>query len=344
MAAPIAEWADFGWQGIYLRVPDEWNLGKVDGDAKSGYARLDDPEIVRAEVEWRESPTGGRRLPISDLVDRYLDKLSKKAEKTDTQFTVTRKAKFLTDKRWLEGSEYETFLWEADYLAYNLARVCPQCGRIVLLRVLAREGEQLEGLADAICRSLVCHGSDGMNFWGVYGLSFFTPDDLQLSKHELKSGHIQMTFEKKNHTCRVQRLSMAQMLLRDTSLGEWYPEFFRKQLRDFNFDVSDATVLGHQALRVTGRPRSRWRQLLRPLPLVNPRPRQFIDGLVWHCEEGNRICIVEHLYKRERELDDLADRLSRVYVCHPQETEADARGDVELAAGSQRSADLGQER
>ena len=44
---------DFGWQGIRLRVPSEWELGRVDGDMSSGYARLDDARMVRAEVEWR---------------------------------------------------------------------------------------------------------------------------------------------------------------------------------------------------------------------------------------------------------------------------------------------------
>ena len=34
-------WTDFGWHGIRLRVPDDWNLGKVEGDFKSGYARLE---------------------------------------------------------------------------------------------------------------------------------------------------------------------------------------------------------------------------------------------------------------------------------------------------------------
>ena len=47
MANGEIDWTDFGWQGVHLRVPDEWNLGKVDGDAKSGYARLDDAEIVQ---------------------------------------------------------------------------------------------------------------------------------------------------------------------------------------------------------------------------------------------------------------------------------------------------------
>ena len=341
MADRGVEWADFGWQGVCLRVPDEWNLGKVDGDAKSGYARLDDSEIVRAEVEWRETPDRGRRLPVSDLVDRYLEKLEKKAEKTDTPFSVTRKAKFLRDKRWLEGTEYEAFTWSADYLAYNLARACPHCGRILLLRVLARLTENLEELADLVFRSVSCHSDDGQRYWSVYGMSFSVPEDFALSKHELKSGNIQMTFEKKNHSCRVQRLSMAQMLLKGTTLQEWYPNFFRKQLRDFSYDVAGTAVGGHEGLRVTGRPRSRWRQLLRPLPWLNPRPRYHLDALVWHCEEGNRICVVEHLYKRQKERDDLTDRLSTAYVCHPQETEADARGDAQLASGAQRPAQVG---
>lgn len=341
MADRGVEWADFGWQGIFLRVPDEWNLGKVDGDAKSGYARLDDAEIVRAEVEWRETPERGRRLPVPDLVERYLDKLEKKAEKMDTPFSVTRQAKFLRDKRWLEGSEYEAFTWRADYLAYNLARACPECGRILLLRVLARLTENLEELADLVFRSLACHSGDGQRYWSVYGMSFRVPEDFNLSKHELKSGNIQMTFERKNHSCRVQRLSMAQMLLKGTTLQEWYPNFFRKQLRDFNFDIAGTEVGDHRGLRVTGRPRSRFRQLLRPLPLLNPRPRQHLDALVWHCEEGNRICVVEHLYKRQKERDDLTERLSAAYVCHPQETEADARGDAQLASGAKRPAQVG---
>ena len=341
MADRGVEWADFGWQGVCLRVPDEWNLGKVDGDAKSGYARLDDSEIVRAEVEWRETPERGRRLPVPDLVDRYLDKLKKKAEKTDTPFSVTRKAKFLRDKRWLEGSEYEAFTWSADYLAYNLARACPDCGRILLLRVLARLNENLEELADLVFRSVSCHSDHGQRYWSVYGMSFHVPQDFNLSKHELKSGNIQMTFETKNQSCRVQRLSMAQMLLKGTTLEEWYPNFFRKQLRDFSYDVAGTAVGDHEGLRVTGRPRSRFRQLLRPLPWLNPRPRHHLDALVWHCEEGNRICVVEHLFKRQKERDDLTDRLSAAYVCHPQETEADARGDAQLASGAKRPAQVG---
>ena len=279
----------FGWQGVCLRVPADWDLGRVDGDYGSGYARLDDAEMVRAEIEWREVPKRGRRLPISQVVDRYLEKLTKKAEKTGMDFTVQRRARFLKDKRWLEGSEYEAFMWEADYRAYNVARVCGDCGRIVLVRLLGRAEEDLGALANEILPSLTDHPEGEQLLWSLYGMTFNMPVDYKLSAQDLKSGHIKLTFEQKGHVCRMHRLSMARTLLRGGEVTGWYPVFFKKDLRDFDFEIVDEQARGHAGLRVLGRPRSRWRQMLRPLPFINPRPRQFLDARVWHCESGNRM-------------------------------------------------------
>ena len=328
-----AEWVDFGWQGVRLRVPADWSLGKVDGNYKNGYVRLDDASIVRLEVEWRESPPASRRrLPIEDLVTKYLSRLEKKAEKSSLEFTVQRQARFLKDKRWLEGEEYETFTWEADYRALNLARACKHCGRILLLRVLGPPDEALEGVAEQIFRSLKDHPTDGTVFWCVYGLEFRVPEEFSLSEHQLRSGNIQLTFESGNHVCRVQRLSLANQLLKGTDLTSWHAGFFRKQLRDLSYDTSESQEGGHEGLRVEGQPRSRWRQLLRPIPFLNPRPRQYLAGRVWHCETTNKICVVDHLYKKKDERGDLCDVLTRRYVCHQEKAEAESRGDVELAA------------
>jgi len=347
MNPKVEEWTDFAWQGVRLRVPEVWNLGKVDGDRSSGYARLDDAEIVRLEVEWRQVPGKGRGVGIAQLVDRYLSKLEKKAQKADVGFTVKRRAKFLKDKSWLEGSDYETFVWEADYKAYNLARACGECGRIVLLRVLARKNENgMEELAGDIFRTLDDHSHDGILLWSVYGLNFEMSDEYKLEKHDLKSGNIQLTFEKKNHVCRIQRLSMAQMLLKGTTLDEWYPNFFKKQLKDFDFDITEGVSVarGHEGLRVAGRPKSRWRQVLRPLPLVNTRPRQYLDGLVWHCPEENKICIAEHLHRKKDEVEGgLTNLLNERYACH-EEAKTESGGDAGLEAGAQRPGQLGKER
>ena len=341
---------DFGWQGIRLRVPEDWELGRIDGDAASGYARLDDVRMVRAEVEWRAPPKRGIRRPVEDLVGRYVDQLQKKADKAGMELRVERRAKFLRDKRWLEGSEYETFVWEADYRAYNLARACPDCGRIVLLRIMTEKndpGGEI-GLVNDVLPTLEDHPREGDEgqYWSVYGLTFHAPEEFQLTEKELKSGHLKLIFEKDGgaQTLRVHRLSMAHMLLRETSIVDWYPSFFRKDLRDVSHEIQAATLRGgHEGLRVSGRPQSRWRQILRPLPFVNPRPRRHMRGAVWHCPDQNRICIVEHLFKKLDQAGDLLDRLMDGYVCHEEEAAADTGSDAGLAAGAQRAVGVGED-
>ncbi len=322
----------FGWQGITLRIPPDWNLGRVDGNYQSGYARLDDDQIVRAEVEWREGKK--RQLSVEALVDRYVEGLEKKAKKTDLPFSVNRRARFLKDKRWLEGSEYELFVWEADFRTYNLARACPQCGRIILLRVLTRLQEKAEELVDSIFRSLEDHPREGRVSWSIYGLHFEMPEAFQLAGQELKSGHLQLNFTRDRQTCRIHRVSLAHLLLKDVRLAEWYQGFFRKQLRDFRIEVEDQDLNGHPGLWVRGQPRSRWLQLIRPLPFLNPKPRLFQDSRVWRCAAADKICIIDHLYRKREEAEDLPLRLSDGYFCH-QESQTEPGGDAQLPASAQ---------
>ena len=326
-------WTDFGWQGIRLRVPEDWNLGRVDGDRKSGYARLDDAEIVRVEIEWRE-PRPRMRESIPDLVDRYVEGLEKKAAKSGVPFSVRRKAGFLRRRDWLQGRDYETFTWEADFRAYNLA-LRSDSGRILLLRVLARLDERVKGQVETLFRSLEDHSDSDQWFWSVYGLTFRMPSEFALESHQLKSGHIQLSFGKEKEICRVQRISLARMLLKGAALEDWYPVFFRKQLRDLEIELEPGEVKGHPGLRIEGRPRSRWRQIMRPLPWVDPRPRQYLDGRAWHCLEGNKICVVEHLYRRPEQRGDLVEQVSDGYICHQEETPAEPGGDAQLAARPQ---------
>ena len=311
----------------------------LDGNAIAGSIRKDIATVVATRVGR------GMRRPVEDLVGRYVDQLQKKADKAGMELRVERRAKFLKDKRWLEGSEYETFIWQADYRAYNLARACPECGRIVLLRVLAAKddsGAEI-GLVNEIFPTLEDHPRGDLQYWSLYGLTFHAPADFELTEKELKSGHVKMTFEKDGgaQTLRVHRLSMAHMLLKETSIAEWYPAFFRKDLRDVNHDVTAASIRGHDGLRVTGRPHSRWRQVLRPLPFVNPRPRRHLRGAGWHCPDLNRICIVEHFSKKLDQAGDILDEVMDGYVCHEEEAAPDEGRDAGVAAGAQRAVGVG---
>ncbi len=300
-------WEDFGWQGLRLHVPTDWNLGRVDGDAEKGYARLDDAEIVRAEIEWRKLKGREVGVPLSDLVDRYLEGLKKKADKSGAGFEVQRRARFLREKQWLDGYDYELFTWDADFRAFNLALRFVSTQRVILLRILAQRNEDLVDVVDRVFRSLRDEADRDQHLWCVYGLRFFMPAEFALSGHELKSGHIQLRFEQGRRECRVHRLSMARLLLKGSDVEQWYPVFFKKQLRDFVIDITQEQVEGHVGLRLAGRPRSRWRQLLRPLPFVNPRPRLFMDARIWHRQDQDKISVVEYLYRKRDDTSDIVE-------------------------------------
>ena len=330
MSATELTWTDFGWQGLRLRVPEDWNLGRVDGGVDSGYVRLDDMEIVRAEIEWRTAKRGTVQ-PVHALVDRYLETLNKKADKAGMGFSVQRQARFLGDDSWLAGREYEAFSWKADYRAFNLAlRTHPD--RIVLVRVLTRMDEQLDDVVAGVMTSVQDDSRGETWFWSVFGLRFSMPADFKLESHELRSGHIKFAFERGKDVCRVERLSMAGMLLHEEDLAQWYPVFFKKKLRDMLVDFAPERVNGDEGLRISGRPRSRFRQLMRPLPWMNPRPRVYMDGLVWHCQATNKICLVEHQFRKRDQGGDLTDRIAHGYLCHQEAAETEPQCDARLQA------------
>lgn len=295
-------WDKFGWQELELDVPADWNLGRVDGSYEKGYARLDDAEIVRMEVEWRKLRGREMSVPMTDLVDRYLAGLKKKAKKTDTEFNVTRKARILKEKGWLREFDYELFTWDADFRAFNIAIRFPHSQRVVLLRILSRFDENLSEQVEKIFGSLRDNSGSDRTLWSVYGFSFWMPSGCTLSGHELKSGHIQLQFKQGRNELRIHRLSMARLLLKESPLDYWYQAFFKKTLRDFQIETRAHEIHGHSGLRIIGRPRSRWRQLLRPLPFVNPRPRLHLDCRLWHREDLDKISIIEYMY-RKRELE-----------------------------------------
>ncbi len=335
MATPrgATQWSDFAWQGFSLQVPEAWNLGRMEGDRYSGYARLDDPEIVRVELEWRTVRAQATES-VEALVGRYLDSLEKKAGKGGLRFAARRRVDFLRERRFAAGPDCETFTWEADFRAHNLAWRTPG-GRIVLLRLLSRLDERPSPVLDRVFASLGDHAGDETWPWSVYGMRFAMPAAFTLESHKLHSGHLQLTFERGKEQLRVQRLSLANLLLKGATLAQWYPAFFCRDLRDLETEIGAGQVGGHAALEVSGRPRSRWRQLLRPLPWINPRPRLYLDARVWSCPDSDKICLVDHLFRQEADRGDLAQRLADGYVCHQQNPQAESGVDAQLPADAE---------
>ena len=138
---------------------------------------------------------------------------------------------------------------------------CPDCGRIVLLRVMAEKddpGGEL-GLVNEVLPTLEDHPREGQGgqYWSVYGLTFHAPEEFQLTEKELKSGHLKLIFEKDGgrpdpagppleHGPHAAEGDVDRRLVPSS--------FFRKDLRDVNHEVAAATLRDGHRRRARQRP------------------------------------------------------------------------------------------
>jgi hypothetical protein len=296
-----SDWVPFGWHGIGIEIPAEWNPGKIGGDAKSGSVRLDDATAIRMELEWREA-RGDDRVGL--IVDRYVEGLAKNAQKEGRKLSVERGAECpglsLPHMRALEYFE-----WESESQVQTLACYSEASDRLLFLRIMGAPDESLEGLAPRILNSLTDTAPDQPRAWSLFDLAVTSPADYALESYELKSGHIQLSFEKGASSLRFDRLSLAGMLLRDRSLDDWYRDFFRKDIKHVDLETQEADISGHPGLVLSGFPKGRWRALLMPLPFWRVRPRRRLEGRAWACAEANKIYVVQAFWKRREDAPDI---------------------------------------
>lgn len=276
------EFKTFGWQGIALTIPADWEMVSLGGDNRSGYVSLADENAVRLELRWR--PAEKREDP-SDAVSIYLKRLRKKAKKQRLDVDVRRDLKLANPK----GKEVECYGWKADGQAVGMVSKCEECHRLVHLHLLGRTDESLSGLARTLFGSLRDHSSDGNLLWRFYDLKFETPTGFSLHTKLLKTGCIRMRFVKRRRMLEFARVSLARIVLNDTSLEQWFREFYRGVLKKYRCRFRDVKVKGHPGCRAEGRA-----SLLRnPLAFLGPRRR--LEAASWHCENTNRLFLCSYI-------------------------------------------------
>jgi hypothetical protein len=294
-------YSPFAWQGIRLTIPYEWNPGKIAGEAISGEVRIDDSQIVRLELEWKNARGDDQ---VAQIVDRYIEGLAKNAKKQKSRLRVDRSPETLDlDLPQMKNTQY--FIWESRFTVHTLSCYSPASDRLIFIRVMSRTDENLDNVLPQILNSLEDTSPDEPYTWALYDLVCQSPPGYELDTFELKSGHVGLKFQHKDNTLYIDRLSLARTILGGKDLDQWYMEFFRKDLRHMEVDCQMQTDNDNTRLSVHGRPKSRWRGILQPLPFWNLRPRQNLSGQVWTDLKTNKIFAVQTYWKKPEEAPDL---------------------------------------
>ena len=268
----------FGWQGISLTVPENWELVFTQGSYQSGYVRLADEESVRMEVRWQAARGPGTP---ADAVDAHLARLKKDARKKGSAFDVQRELNLASPA----GKTAECYRWTADNQALAMVSRCSACNRIVHVQLLGEPHEGLKALARTVFGSLRDHPEDGVLAWDFFDLRFRSPAALPLFKSSLQTGCIRMTFSRRLTRLEFVRLSLAQVLLAGKPLRGWFDGFYALPMKRRSYRLKEARIKGHPGVELEGQP---W-LFCDPLRMAG-RPR-VTRAACWHCEESNRILI-----------------------------------------------------
>ncbi len=307
-------WVPFAWHGVSMTVPSEWNPGKITGDEKSGSVRLDDSQMVRLELEWKEA-RGDKR--VTQIIDRYVDGLAQNAKKEKRSLQVNRNVQLSgLENLQLESPEY--FVWESGNTIHTLAGYSSETDRLLFIRVMTRPEEDPLQSLEILFGAISDTSAESARSWAIYDLICQAPANYNLESYELKSGHIKLLFASANNTVRFDRLSLAEVLLQNSTLGDWFREFFSKEIRHIEVNIDDQDTQAHEGIEITGKPKSRWRGLLQPLPFWNVRPRRDVSGRAWVCPESNKIYCVQASWKKAEEAPDIQNCCDSV-TCHVKE-------------------------
>ncbi|MFW6162414.1 MAG: hypothetical protein ACODAJ_06560 [Planctomycetota bacterium] len=274
------EWGRFGWHGIAFEMPQDWCPGRLDGDFRNGYVRIEDETEVRAELRWE---TGRRRrASASQFVDNYIKQVRRKTRRKDPDPTIERDRYV----KALGDLDHEVFTWRGVYNAHSLMAVCPTTRRVVHLRVFFEEGQEQKALTRRMFASLEPEPREGLAEWSAFGFRFLVGEQWQMESSGLRTGCLQFLFADGDDELEVARFSLARMVLRDKGLEPWLRSTMRKTLRKFRLETEETEYEGWPAVRCEGA----LRLVARPLGLF--RRRRRVRVLAWHREDVDKIVVV----------------------------------------------------
>jgi len=271
----------FGWQGIELTVPADWELVSTHGTHESGYVALADASATRLELKW-DVARGG--FAPDAAAERYLRHVRSSARKAGQEARIKRGLRLVS----LAGKETECYEWSAGRRGVAMVSRCEECGRVVHVMVLGAAEEPLRGLARTVFASLQDHPTDGLLHWRFYDLEFTSPAGMSLARPQLKTGCIRMLFRGRRTELEFVRVSLAQVLLARRTLREWFGELFSSELRSCGGRIVEAQYRGHPCVRVEGR----LKLMANPARLIGRGREMRMTG--WHCPESNRLLAVRH--------------------------------------------------
>ncbi len=268
------EWKRFGYNGIALNVPGDWDPSRCLGDSRRGLFALDDGIAPRLIAEW--GAAAGRDLPV------WEEKILKKH------------AGIAVKSRHLLAPDCHLLLLPvADRALGLILALQRQCDRFICLRVFDPPPE-----GEAFCRRLAAPLAEAYDHeeWRFFAVAFALPRGFILQDAYLGAGHCRLSFARQGRRLTIWDFALLSEMERAHPLREWARRAVEEDFpRRFSFETAAETKADFAC---TGHLRWRWRML--PSYLWHRHPLVHWQGIA--NRSADRYAVILYQYRCPEDL------------------------------------------
>jgi hypothetical protein len=321
------DFVKFGWQGITMELPDNWEFGGLSGDYDNGYIRMDDENMPRMELKWSRSKE--KKPDLHKILDAYFKSMKKRLGASVSGLRIKRGINLVKNEDFFENRDVIFYSWKANVRSNGAVWHCKECKRIVVAQIMGHIKESILPLTVRILENLKDHPTGHTNLWSAYQLAAEVPRRYRLEKRKLMSGYLLLSFADGSRVLNIERHGLADVTLRDTDLQSWFRGYYAKILRRYGFsfkNVSNCSMLNDfdefSDLNVDHKMEmfGQEKRLIDNIPLSpifaidKILRRKQIAASFWHCRESNRIFVVMAISKRGTA--ELVSEVASSIQCH----------------------------
>jgi len=310
------DFVKFGWQGITMEVPSTWELSALSGDYDNGYIRMDDENSPRMELKWSKSRE--KKPDLQKILDEYFKGMRKRLGENADGLKIKRNIELIKNEDFFKDREVVFYNWKTNVRANGAIWFCKECKRIVVIQIMGYIKESILSDTIRILESVRDHPEGQTNLWSAYQLSVEVPRRYQLDKRKLMSGYLSFSFIDGSRTLTVERIGLADVILRDISLQSWFRSYYSRQLRGYGFSFEEINSKENDDYRIKMSGQAKRfidRIPFSPLFVIDKiLRRKLISAYFWHCKELNRIFVVMAIAKKG--VDELVSQVASSINCH----------------------------
>lgn len=304
----------FGWQGITMELPADWEFGGLSGDYDSGYVRMDDENMPRMELKWSKSKE--KKPDLNKILDAYFKSMRKRLGASADGLKIKRAINLVKDEKFFENRDVLFYNWKSNVRANGVIWYCKECKRIVVVQVMGYLKESILSLTLRVLESIRDHPTGHTNLWSAYQLTAEVPRRYHLEKRKLMSGYLMLSFADGSRVLNVERYGLADVTLRDVDLETWFRGYHAKMLRKYGFSFEEVDNNCDHRIEMSGQEK----RLIDHIPLSpvfaidKILRRKQIAAYFWHCKKSNRIFVIMAISKRGT--SELVSEVASSIQCH----------------------------